>query len=78
MNANSQFHQHFTLAFFVRKCFAQLSLVTFQLCNFWRKNIGAKISVQKYRRKNIGAKISVQNLRAITVDEIDTYSMYQN
>ncbi len=37
-----QFHQHFTLAFFVPKSFTQLSLVTFQLCNFWHQNIGAK------------------------------------
>jgi len=37
-----QFHQHFTQAFFIPKCFAQLSIVTFQLCNFWRKNISAK------------------------------------
>ncbi len=34
-----QFHQHFTSTCFVRKCFTQLSLVTFQLCNFWRQNI---------------------------------------
>jgi hypothetical protein len=40
-NICSQSHQHFTQAFFVQKCFAQLSLVTFQLCNFWRQNIGA-------------------------------------
>ncbi len=40
-----QFHQHFKLSFFVQKCFEQLSLVTFQLCNFWRQNIGAKIRV---------------------------------
>ncbi len=37
-----RFHQHFTCAFFVWKCFTQLSLVTFQLCNFWRQNIGSK------------------------------------
>ncbi len=37
-----RFHQHFTHSFFVRKCFAQLSLDTFQLCNFWHKNISAK------------------------------------
>jgi len=28
--------------FFVQKCFAQLSLVMFQISNFWRKKIGAK------------------------------------
>jgi hypothetical protein len=39
---SGQFHQHFTQAFFIPKCFAQLSVVTFQLYNFWRKNIGAK------------------------------------
>jgi len=37
-----KFYQHFMSSFFVRKCFAQLSLVTFQLCNFWQQNIGAK------------------------------------
>jgi len=34
-----QFHQHFMHAFFIQECFAQLSLVMFQLCNFWRQNI---------------------------------------
>jgi len=29
-----RFHQHFKRAFLVQKCFAQLSLDTFQLCNF--------------------------------------------
>jgi len=27
---------------FVQKCFEQLSLVAYQLCNFWRQNISAK------------------------------------
>ncbi len=39
-----QFHQHLMREFFVRKCFAQLSLVTFQLCNFWCQNANAKKS----------------------------------
>jgi len=38
----SQFNQHFTHAFFKLKCFAQLSLVKFQLCNFLRQNISEK------------------------------------
>jgi len=29
--------------FYVQKCFAQLSLVTFWLCNFLAQNIGAKV-----------------------------------
>jgi len=32
----------FYARFFVQKCFAQLSLVTIQLWNFWHQNIGAK------------------------------------
>lgn len=39
----SQFHQHFTRAFFVRKRITQLYLVTFQLCNFWRQYFIQKI-----------------------------------
>jgi hypothetical protein len=39
---SGQFHQHFMLAFFVQKCFVQLSLVTFHRCNFWHQNIRAK------------------------------------
>jgi hypothetical protein len=39
-----QFHQHFMRAFFVRK----LSLVTFQLSNFWRQNF-----IQKRSRETL-------------------------
>jgi len=42
IETRGQFHQHFTRAFFVPKCYALLSLVTFHLCNFWCKNIGKK------------------------------------
>jgi len=35
----SQFHQLFICTFFIQKCF---SIVIFCLCNFFRKNIGAK------------------------------------
>jgi hypothetical protein len=35
---------NFTHKFFVQKCFAQLSLVMFQLCNFWRQNICSKFA----------------------------------
>ncbi len=28
--------------FFIQKCFDQLFLDTFQLCNFWPQNMGAK------------------------------------
>jgi len=38
----SQFQQHFTCAFFVRKWIEQLSVVMFQLLYFWHKSIGAK------------------------------------
>jgi len=31
-------------SFFVQKCFTQLSLNMFQLCNFWRQNIGTKFT----------------------------------
>jgi len=37
-----QFHQHFTCASFVRKQIAQLSLLTFQLWNFWRQHFVQK------------------------------------
>ncbi len=37
-----RFRQQFTGAFFILKCFVQLSLHTFQLCNFWPQNIGSK------------------------------------
>jgi hypothetical protein len=43
-----QFHQHFMCAFFVQKQIQQLSLVRFQLCNFWCQNF-----VQKTRIHNI-------------------------
>jgi hypothetical protein len=46
VNTYSEFHQHFTRSFFVRKCFAQLSLVTFSFVIF-----GAKISAQNARVK---------------------------
>jgi len=35
--SKGQFHQHFTCAFFVRKCFAQLFFVTFSIRNFLSK-----------------------------------------
>jgi len=38
-NVWRQFHQHFMLAFFVWKQIVQLSLGTFQVCNFWRQNV---------------------------------------
>jgi hypothetical protein len=38
-----QFHQHLTQAFYIRKQITQLSLGTFQLCNFWRKNFVQKM-----------------------------------
>jgi len=50
----SQFHQHFTQKVFVQKYFAQLSLVTFQLCNFWRQNIGAKCTLKMLMKLTIG------------------------
>jgi len=43
-DAGEEFHQHFMCALFRQKCFAQLSLVAFQLCNFWRQNIGEKFA----------------------------------
>ncbi len=42
-----QFHQHFTRAFFVRKQIAQLSLVAFQLCNFWPQNFVWKTHIKR-------------------------------
>jgi len=44
INTWVRFHQHFMRAFFVQKCCAQLSLFTFQLCNFWWQNIFAKFA----------------------------------
>jgi len=38
-----QFHQHFSHNFFVQKQIEHLSLVMFQLCNFWRKNFVQKM-----------------------------------
>jgi len=44
------FHHYFTCAFFVQNFFAQLSLVTFQLCNFWRQNISAKYASKMLKK----------------------------
>jgi len=43
-----QFHQHFTLAFFIHvwKCFKQLFSFQFGFVFFWPKNIGAKAGVK--------------------------------
>jgi len=38
----------------MQKCFAQLSLVTFQLCNFWRQNIGAKCAHKMLMKLTLG------------------------
>jgi len=37
-----QFHQCFMHAFFIQNQIEKLSLVTFQLCNFWRHNFVQK------------------------------------
>ncbi len=39
-----RFHQNLTHVFFVQKQIAQLSLVTFQICNFWHQNFVQKMS----------------------------------
>ncbi len=57
LQSRCQFHQHFTSPFFVRNCFAQLSLVTFQLCNFWRQNIN-----KKYAHKLLMKLAQVHNI----------------
>jgi len=57
MDSCSQFHQQFTHAFFVWKCFAQPSLVTFQLCNFRHKNIGAKCAHKIVDEIDTGGKL---------------------
>jgi hypothetical protein len=54
LNIWYQFYQHFTCAYFIRKCFAQLFLVTFQLCNFWRQNIGVKCRRKKLMKLTSG------------------------
>jgi hypothetical protein len=61
-----QVNQHFIHTFFIRKCFAHLSLVTFLLCNFWRQNIGAKfasIMLMKFTQGHIAH--TVENKRIL-------------
>jgi len=52
-----QFHQHFTLTFFVQKCFAQLySYYSLVLGFFWRKDIGEKAARKMLMKLTIGKK----------------------
>jgi hypothetical protein len=53
----SQFHQHLTRAFFVRKQIEQLFSSYVRLCNFWRQNF-----VQKLARKMLMKLTPGQNL----------------
>jgi len=42
INPRHQFHQHFTLAFFVQKCSSGISIIKFWLCNFLSKEYQRK------------------------------------
>jgi len=67
--ACSKFHQHFTQAFFVPKCFAQLFfLVTFWLCNFLLKEYRRKSGFVIFWRKNFGAKAARKMLMKLTTE----------
>ncbi len=71
----SWFHQHFTqalLLFFVWKCFAQLSLDTFQHCNFCRQKIGAKCPSKMLM------KLTPANNQAIAQSDILDYQSNTN
>jgi len=63
-----QFHQHFTLNFFVYESVLQsFSIVTVWICNFWRKNIGKlHFGFVTFWEKDISTKAACKN-----VDEID-------
>ena len=51
-----------------QKCFAELSLVTFQLCNFWCLNIGSKcagkmlMKLTQDVRSSVGFPLSITNI----------------
>jgi hypothetical protein len=52
-----QFHQNFTRAFLVRKCF---SLIQLGFVHFWQKNVGTKTARRMLMKLNNGGS-GVQN-----------------
>jgi len=71
-----RFHQHFTRAFFLWKCFAQLSLDKFQLCNFWQQNIGAKGAPKMLMKLTPSSRNTRAYYRIMSLEKKATWMKY--
>ncbi len=71
-----RFHQHFTRAFFLWKCFAQLSLDKFQLCNFWHQNIGAKSAPKMLMKLTPSSRNTRAYYRIMSLEKKATWMKY--
>jgi len=65
LTASSQFHQHFTHAFFAQKRIEQLSIAKFQLSYFWRQNFSAKCAHKMLMKLTQALRIEAVYIQAI-------------
>jgi len=66
-------HQHFMHTFFVQKCFAQLSSVTFWLCNFLAQGYWQKRALKILVKLTPGGYPIREIFSSLMVDHFSSY-----